>query len=123
MTAVLDAELVEVGCSVFALDLNEDTDADVRHIRGGVVIAIETAVDADTGEVQRRFITATPWQGRIRWDSLLASELGQVAPPNTSVIRSLIRSMATVVARSKRTVTTDEARCITAQAALMEVLA
>lgn len=116
-------ELVEVGCHVYALDLNSDTDADAVDVRGGIVVAIETAVDQDTGEVMRRFVTATPWRGRVRWDALRADEVAEVSPANTAFIRSLIRALAKVVAGSKRTLATDEAKAITAQAVLMEVLA
>lgn len=120
-----ETDLIDVGCTVWALDLNVDVDLDVDHrqVQGGIVVAIETAADPDTGELQRRFVTATPWQGRVRWDSLLASQVAQIAPPNTAAIRSLIRACAGVVAKSKRVMATDEARCIAAQYRLMETLA
>lgn len=122
MTAGSMLDLVEVGCTIYALDLNEQTDAEARQVKGGVVLAIETALDVDTGEVQRRFITATPWRRAVRFDSLAADQVAQVELPNAAAIRSLIRSMARVVADSKRLFTTDEARCVDGQGLLMRAL-
>lgn len=112
--------LVEIGCSVFALDLNE-TDVRSQDVKGGTVIAIETDVDPETGETQRRFVTATPWRGDVRFDVVLASECRQVAPPNASFIRSLVRALAKAVASSKR-FGTHQVRCMGAATRLMEVL-
>lgn len=118
----MDTDLVELGCYVGALDLNSGTDADANQVQGGIVFAIESHADPDTGEVQRRFITATPWRGQVRFDVLLASEVKQVELPNSAMIRSLIRQAAKVVGQSKRAMGTDVARCITLQQTLMEIL-
>jgi hypothetical protein len=114
--------LVDVGCSVWALNLEADTDAEASEIKGGVVFAVETAADPETGELQRRFITATPWRRQIRFDVVLADEVRQVAAPNTSVMKSLLRRAASVVAESGKRMSTDVTRCITLQQKLMEVL-
>lgn len=117
---LIPVELIEVGCSVWAHEI-EKTDAETRQIRGGTVIQISTHVDAETGEVSRKFHTATPWRGGVRFDELAAGDVEQVEPPNAAWIRSLMRSAAAVVQKSKRT-SSDVARCIALQAQLMEVL-
>jgi hypothetical protein len=117
VSAMVDTDLVELGCYVGALDLNSDTDADGDSVRGGIVFAIESHADPETGEVQRRFITATPWRREVRFNSLLASEVKQI-----ELIRSLIRQAGKVVAQSKRAMGSDVARCITLQQTLMEIL-
>lgn len=118
----LDTDLVELGCYVSSLDLNTDTDADADQVRGGIVISIESHSDPETGEVQRRFITATPWRRDVRFDVVLADEVKQIELPNAAMIRSLIRQAGKVVAQSKRAMGTDVARCITLQQTLMGIL-
>lgn len=112
-------DLIEIGCSVYALD-SDQTDADMRNVKGGVVVAIETGAN-DDGELQRRFITATSWRRDIRFDTLLAEHVAQADPPNTATIRGLIRTAAGVVAGAKR-VGSAEARCIQLQHDLMVAL-
>jgi hypothetical protein len=121
MSAV-DPDLVELGCCVYALDLNTQTDADANQVQGGIVFAIESHVDPDTGEVERRFITATPWRGQVRFDVVLADEVKQIELPNSAMIRSLIRQAGKVVAQSKRAMGTDVARCVSLQQTLMGIL-
>lgn len=121
MTVRADAQLVEIGMKVWALDL-ERNDLDARDIKGGVVIAIETNVDTDTGEIERRFICAEPWRGAVRFDAINASDVATVEPMNVAGVRNLIRAAARVVASSKRIFTTDEARCVDLQRNLMEAL-
>lgn len=121
MNLAIPVDLIELGCSVFGLS-SDDTDADMTAVKGGVVVAIATGTNPTTGEQQRKFITATPWQRRIRFDELLADHVRQADPPNTASIRALIRTAAGVVAQSKR-VGSDEARCIHLQHDLMEALA
>lgn len=117
----IPVELIEIGCSIYALHADQ-TDADMRLVKGGVVVAVETAADRDTGEIERRFVTATPWRGQVRFDALVAGEVAQAEPPNVASLRALIRTAARVVADSKRTFTTDESRCIALQHNLMEVM-
>ncbi|MCU1488320.1 MAG: hypothetical protein JWN67_5066 [Actinomycetia bacterium] len=120
--SLADLALVDIGATVYALDLNEDTDADTSQVKGGIVISIETGTDAESGETMRRFVTATPWHGQVRFDSLLAIEVRQVEVPNAGHIRSLIRAMAKVVATSKRSFTSNETKCIGAMGRLVEAL-
>lgn len=121
MNLTVPVDLIEIGCSVFALDLNTQTDADARDVKGGVVVSIETGTNPTTGEIQRRFITATPWRREIRFDSLLADHVVQAEPPNSASIWTLIRTAAGVVANAKKR-GSDTARCIALQHHLMEVL-
>lgn len=117
-----EADLVELGMSVWALSADA-TDADMRQVKGGTVVAIETDVDAETGELQRRFVTATAWRGAIRFDVLTADEVAQLSPMNVAVVRGLIRVAAAAVAKPKRsTISSDEARCIDLQYRLKEIL-
>lgn len=122
MTVRADTQLVEIGMKVWALPVAELLDVDVNAVKGGTVVAIETDVDPDTAEVQRRFITAAVWRGGVRFDSLVADDVAQVEPMNVAGIRTLIRAAAKVVANSKRVFTTDEARCIDLQRNLMEAM-
>lgn len=121
MTASLaiPVDLIEIGCSVYALS-SDQTDADMRQVKGGTVVAIETGAN-DDGETQRRFITATTWRREIRFDSLLAEHVVQADPPNTAAMWQLIRTAAGVVKDSKKR-GSDTARCIALQHQLMEVL-
>lgn len=121
MTHPAEVALVEVGCYVWVLDLDR-TDADANAVKGGVVYAIETDVDTETGEVQRRFMCATQWRGAIRFDVVLADEVRTVDRAQANIIRNLIRAAAGVVAKSKRIFATDEARCIALQHELLKVL-
>lgn len=116
-----ELRLVDVGALVFSLNLEDDTDADFDQVQGGTVIEVTTSVTAD-GEVQRRFLTATAWRGRIRFDVIDAENVRQIELPNAAVIRSLIRAMARQVGSSRRQVTTNEATLIKAQSTLMGVL-
>lgn len=117
----IPVELIELGCTVYGLS-SDDTDADMNAVKGGVVVAIATGTNRETGEQQRKFITATPWQRRVRFDELLADHVRQADPPNTASIRSLIRTAAGVVAQAKQ-IGSDTARCIQLQHDLMEALA
>lgn len=118
--AAVDVELVEPGMQVLALDLNDDTDAEMIDVRGGVVVAIGSDPDPETGEVQRRFIVAK--RGRhqqVRWASLRADEVRQVLPYDSSAVRKLVCAMAGIVAEHKGRPFTDEHRkLIDAMAAL-----
>lgn len=116
-----ETALIEIGMSVWALN-SDDTDADMRSVQGGTVVSIETDTDRDTGEIQRRFVTATPWRGAVRFDFVNAGQVAQVAPMNVAAVRALIRTAAGVVAKAKRVFTTDEARCIALQHELMRIL-
>lgn len=117
-----DLALVDIGTTVYALDLNEDTDVNAAQVKGGTVIAIETGLDEASGEYVRRFVTAKPWGGRtVYFDTLLASDVRQVAMPNGAVIKSLIRCMGLVVAGSKQ-MSSDQVKCVGAMNRLMEVL-
>lgn len=117
-----EIRLIEPGCTVWALNLEWDTDADADQVKGGVVFSIESELDEETGEVQRRFITATPWRGRIRFDVVGAGEVRQVMAPNPASMRTLLRKAGEIVGRSGKRMSTDVARCVTLQAKLMEVL-
>lgn len=117
---LIPVDLIEIGCTVFALN-SDRTDADMRAVKGGTVVAIATGATSD-GELQRKFITATPWRNEIRFDELLAEHVDQADPPNTAAMRTLIRTAAAVVAKAKR-VGSAEARCIQLQHDLMEALA
>lgn len=121
MTVRTDTELVEVGMSIWPVDFDV-TDLEASQVKGGTVVAIETDVDRDTGEVQRRFVCASPWRRTIRFDVITADQVKTVEPMNVAAVRTLIRSAARVVAESKRIFTTDEARCVRLQSELMEVL-
>lgn len=121
MTVREEVQLVEPGMSVWAMNA-DDTDADMRQARGGTVFSIESHVDTETGEVQRRFVTATAWQRRVRFDVVTADQVAQVAPMNVTAVRGLIRTAAAVVSSSKRALSTDEARCIDLQFRLKEIL-
>lgn len=116
MTA-LAADLVEIGMTVVALDL-EDTDADLADVRGGVVIAIETTADPDTGEIQRRFVTAKQWRSEVRWSSLRGDEVRDVLPFDSSAVRRLVRAMAKKVADGKGVLLTDDLQLIDAMRVL-----
>lgn len=118
--SVTDIDLVEIGMAVWAMNA-DDTDADMRSVKGGTVVSIDTAVN-DDGERVRTFTTATPWQRRVRFDHVESHEVRQVLPMNVAAVRALIRTAAGVVANAKRVFTTDEARCITLQHELMRVL-
>lgn len=121
MTALaIPVDLIEIGCQVWTLDLNQQTDADTDQVKGGTVVDIATDIDEETGEIDRRFITATPWQRRIRFDTVNANEVRQAGPPNMASIRNLIRISAGLVADSKR-IGTDQARLIALQQKLLEV--
>lgn len=118
----LDVEQVAVGMNVRALDVNEDTDADVRQVRGGIVVRVETDVDQDTGEVTRRFVCAKQWSPKeIRWASLRADEVREVMPFSSADARRLVRAMATVVASRKGLLDTRDHELIDAMAALRQV--
>jgi hypothetical protein len=122
-TAV-DVEAVAVGMSVLALDLEGDTDADLADVRGGVVIAVDTHVDPDTGEIQRVFLCAKQWRREVRFSRLTAAEVRDVLPFNSRTVWGLVKAMARVVAEAKGTTPdTSVSRCIDAQARLLEVLA
>lgn len=121
--SLADLALVEPGCTVFALDLNDDTDADAGNVKGGTVYAIETQRDPETGETQRRFHTATPWRGEIRFDTVLAERVRQVELVNAAAARTVIRQAAKVIATSKgATFTSFERRCATVIVELMKAL-
>jgi hypothetical protein len=113
-------DLVELGCTVFALNLDGQTDADAPSVLGGIVVQIDAGPNG-AGEVERIFTTATPWRRAIRFDVLHASDVRQTLPPNTAAIRGLLQLAARVVADTKR-IGTDQARCIRLQADLMEIL-
>jgi hypothetical protein len=115
-----DLELVEPGCCVYTSE--PDGDLLDHQIRGGIVVWIETGFDKDSGELWRRFVTASPSGRGIRWEHLDAAQVRQIMGPNSASIRGLIRKMATVVALSKSTFSTDEARCINGQVTLMKAL-
>ena len=114
----IEVELVEVGMTVF--DQPADVDPD-QHINGGIVTAIETHVDANTGEVMRHFVCAEPYRGSVRFHTFTADQVRQVAPMQPANVRYLIRQLGLMVSRSKQ-VLTDQAHAITAMHALMEVL-
>jgi hypothetical protein len=117
----MPVEQVEIGCYVWALDLNQ-IDADASQVKGGVVVAIETAPKSDgTGEAQRRFITATQFRGDVVFEALLAENVRQVALPNSAAMWGLIRAAAAAVAKSKKR-GSSTARCIALQHQLLEVL-
>lgn len=118
-----DLALIEPGCTVYALDLNDDTDVDTQHVKGGTVYSIESERDSETGEVQRRFMTATPWRGGVRFSTVRADEVRQVEMVNASAVRTVIRLAAKVVATSKgSTFTSFERRCVDVQQLLMKAL-
>lgn len=117
----IPVELIELGCTVYGLT-SDQTDADMRDVKGGVVVAIGTGYSRRTGEQMRKFVTATPWRGEIRFDELVADDVRQADPPNTASMRALIRTAAGVVAKANR-VGSSEARCIQLQHDLMEALA
>lgn len=117
--STLAPDLVEIGMTVLALNLETDTDADLADVRGGVVVAIETAVDDETGEVMRRFVTAKQWRREIRWSALRADQLRDVLPYDSSAVRRLVRAMAKKVADSKGVLVSDDLKLIDA----MHVLA
>lgn len=115
----LAPDLVEIGMTVLALNLENDTDADLADVRGGVVVGVDTAIDADTGEVMRHFVTAKQWRRQIRWSSLNANEVRDVLPYDSAEIRRLIRAMARDVAAGKGVLLSDDLQLIDA----MHVLA
>jgi hypothetical protein len=117
----LDVEQVAIGMTVLALDLEADTHADLADVRGGVVVAIDTTVDPDTGEIQRAFTTAKQWRREIRWAQIRADEIRDVLPYSSSTVRNLVRAMARHIAESKGVLMTDDRRCVTAMATLTEV--
>lgn len=117
-----ETSLVALGAKVWALDL-EQTDADASAVKGGIVISIETDVDPDTGEVQRRFVCAEPWQRNIRIDIVNADDVKTVEPMNVAAVRRLIRTAARLVGESKRAVIdSSEARLIDLQHRMKEIL-
>jgi hypothetical protein len=118
-TAV-DVEQVAVGMTVLALDLEEDTTADLQDVRGGVVVAIDTHLDADTGEITRAFICAKQWRRQIRWSTLTAADVRDVLPFDSSGVRRLIKAMARTVAEAK-SLLSDERRLIEAMNTLKEL--
>lgn len=107
----VDTEIVAVGMQVRVLDLNANPDLDATDVRGGVVVAIDTAYDPDTGERQRLFVTAKRLpRGTVRWAALRANEVRQIDPYSSNEIRKLIAAMAGVIAANKGRVLTDEHR-------------
>lgn len=120
-SSALALDLIEIGCSVYAHRVDVTDTPDTRSIRGGVVVAIASGVNRTTGEIERKFITATPWRREVLFEEVLASEVAQVEPPSVASMRNLIRQAAGVVAAAKR-VGSSEARCIQLQHDLMEAL-
>lgn len=114
----LAPDLVEIGMTVIALNLEQDTDADLADVRGGIVVAIDTDRNPDTGEIQRRFITAKQWRRQIRWSSLNADDVRDVLPYDSSAVRRLVRAMARDVADRKSVMTSDDLQLIEAMAVL-----
>lgn len=104
-----DLELVDLGCTVFALHLDEDTDADAVRVRGGQVLYIGTHQDHETGELERLFMTARVDGRRVRFDSIRASEVRQITAPNPAVLKSLLQAMGRVVADTR--MSTDVQKC------------
>lgn len=119
--STVDVEAVQIGMTVLALDLENDTDADLVDVRGGIVVSIDTAPDPETGEVRRYFTTAKHWRREVRWSRLAADEVRDVLPFTSSDVRRLIRVMARQVADRKSVLDTDDCRLIDAMAILKEV--
>lgn len=120
--ASVETELVEVGQQVIALDLmNDETDADLGDVRGGVVVAIESEVDRETGEVQRRFVCCKQYRRRIVWSTLTAKDVRQVLPFDSAAVRKLIRAMAADLGGRKGPMVTDDHRTIDAMQRLARV--
>jgi hypothetical protein len=117
----IDVDLVEIGMTVWALNA-DSTDADMRSVKGGIVVAVDQHVDSETGEITRTFTTATPWRGAVRFDFVADKDVAQVEPLNVAAVRNLIRTAGGVVAKTKRIFTTDEAKCVTLQHELLRVL-
>jgi hypothetical protein len=118
----VDVEAVAVGMTVLALDLEGDTDADLQDVRGGVVIAVDTHRDVDTGEIQRVFLTAKQWRREIRWAAIRADEVRQVLEFNSATVRRLVRAMGAHLGAGKGAFVTVDRQLIQAMHALREVI-
>jgi hypothetical protein len=116
-----DTDYVEVGMTVLALDLEGDTDADLQDVRGGVVVAIDTHVDPDSGEISRAFICAKQWRRQIRWSTLTAADVRDVLPFDAAAVRRLIKALARDIADTKGVLLTNERKAIDAIHVLAQV--
>jgi hypothetical protein len=116
-----DTDYVEVGMTVLALDLEGDTDADLQDVRGGVVVAIDTHVDPDSGEINRSFICAKQWRRQIRWSTLTAADVRDVLPFDAAAVRRLIKALARDIADTKGVLLTNERKAIDAIHVLAQV--
>jgi hypothetical protein len=97
MNRLVDLHLAEIGCAVWERQL-EGAQYDPR---GGTVVAIDTMLDGDTGELKRVFVCYDTPHGKLRRTVLPEDSVGSVEPPNNAFIRSLIRKAAEHVYRSK----------------------
>jgi hypothetical protein len=117
----VDVEVVEPGMSVLALDLDEDTDADLQDVRGGVVIAVDTHRDVETDEIQRVFLCAKQWRREVRFSALLAGDVRDVLPFDSAAVRRLRRAMNRVAAEAKGPTLDAERRLLDAITVLKEL--
>lgn len=125
--SLLDTKLVAIGCALWDFPPEADPDRAARGL-GGIVVAIESDRDDETGEIRRRFITAKQ-VGRdsrnqlgIRFDVIAETEVEMVALMNSASVRALMRRMGQVIAESKGIFVTDHHRCIAALGALEAAL-
>jgi hypothetical protein len=113
---IFDDELlraVEVGQAVYHRLPVDDQPGVVR--RGGIVVAIDTDVDGETGEIGRAFITATtPGGTRVKFDRLAAGDvdLARSGPRNTSHVASLSRRIALVYGGHRGPITSEDYRLV-----------
>lgn len=102
---------VDVGCTVWhRLPL----DPNFVDRRGGLVAAIDTHVDAETGEVSRLFRVISRWHGRLRFDQLRADEINPevLELPNPRLVANTSRMVAGEYAATKGQLTEGHLRLI-----------
>jgi hypothetical protein len=116
---MLDVSEVVPGCWVgWRGAENADFESEPR---GGVVITIDHIVDPETGESLRVFHVAKEGADGVHFDRLTQDEIGSISPANTSIVKSLRRSMAREMGRHKAAVMTKERRMAEAIPILMEI--
>lgn len=116
------ADLIEVGCYVFARGVSDEAIFD-GDATGGVVVSVDTHVDGETGEVQRQFsIARAHGPRRVRWGRLRADQVGEVHPPSSATVRSLFRAIERCAAERKGPLSSDDRRDLEALTRLFEAI-
>lgn len=112
---------VTLGCSVWSAERRHDDDLPV----GGVVVAMESVPDAETGEVCKFFKTMDPYRRKGAVHSVRESEidLGSIEGLDYSRVNRLIRRMAEDVAKGKGTLLPEHGQLVDWMHALLRGVA